>query len=417
MKRTLLIGLLSCLALGCASAPAEVPPPAERPAPTPDQLAVARGDNEFAFDLFKQLHEKEGNLFLSPASISTALAMTYVGARGQTAEQMAKALHFTLPPEKLNPAFAALIRDWNGEGIDPKQRGYQLSVANALWGQNGYPWKPKFLETTKKYYGAGLREVDFIGATEAARKTINAWVEKETKDRIKELVPEGVLDADTKLVLTNAIYFKGDWAAQFDKKRTFDQSFNLSADRKVKVPMMHRTGDYRFLDGGTFQALEMPYKGNEMSMLVLLPKKIDGLADLEKSLTADKLADWYKRLNETEDVEVTFPKFKVTAEFSLNDELKKLGMTDAFGGKADFSGMNGKKNDLFISAVLHKAFVEVNEEGSEAAAATAVIVKKEAAVDPQMKPVFRADHPFVFVIRDNRTGSVLFVGRVADPSK
>jgi serpin B len=373
-----------------------------------DLAAVVHGNNEFAFDLYAQLKQKDGNLFFSPESISTALAMTYAGARGATADELAKTLHFTLKEDKLHPAFHALIEELNGAG---KKRGYQLSVANALWGQKGYKFLPNFLQLTKKYYGAGLQEVDFVGDTEGARKTINTWIEKETKDKIKDLLQPGVIDSLTRLVLTNAIYFKGDWERQFKKDFTQKDQFHIAADKKTDAMMMQDEGKFKYLDGGTFQALELPYKGKEVSMVVLLPKKIDGLAEFEKTLTAAKVADWLPKLREQE-VLVALPKFKMTSEFSMKDTLSAMGIKQLFSANgADLSGMNGQR-DLFVSAAIHKAYVDVNEEGTEAAAATAVVAKLAAA---PVHPIFRADHPFVFMIRDNHSGSILFLGRVANP--
>jgi serpin B len=378
----------------------------------PDVAAVVKGDNQFAFDLYGQLRDREGNLFFSPNSISTALAMTYAGARGDTAKEMAQALHFTLPPDELHPAFAALLKELNGEG---QKRGYQLSVANALWGQKGEGFKDDFLKLTKDNYGAGLRQVDFAGNSEAARQEINAWVEKQTQDKIKDLLKPGVLSPLTRLVLTNAIYFKGDWTSPFKKDLTRDEAFDDGGGAKAKVPMMHQTARFKYHDAETLQVLEMPYAGKELSMVVLLPKKVGGLADLEKSLTADKLAGWLGQAR-NEDVIVSLPKFKTTAELSLKPTLEALGMKKAFQMTgADFSGMNGKKDDLYITAVVHKAYVDVNEEGTEAAGATGVVIGVRAV--PAQKPEFRADHPFVFLIRDTRTGSVLFLGRLVNPTK
>jgi serpin B len=373
----------------------------------PDTKAVVKGDTAFALGLYGKLRGKEGNLFLSPFSISTALAMTSAGARGETLDEMANTLH--LPPQKeLHPANAALLRQVNGGG---KKRGYELSTANALWGQEGYHFLPAFVKLNKEGYGAGLREVDFAGDAEGARRTINAWVEKQTHDKIKDLLKPGVLDSMTRLVLTNAIYFKGDWLRQFKKDATREEAFQLGGGKGVKAPLMHQTGTFGYLDGGTFQALEMPYAGKDLSMVVLLPKKVEGLADLEKSLTPDNLAGWLKKLRERE-VEVALPRFKVTSEFQLKPVLSGLGMPLAFSpGKADFSGIDGSRK-LFITAVVHKAFVEVNEKGTEAAAATGVVAGADSAL---VTPVFRADHPFVFLIRDRRSGSVLFLGRLADP--
>ncbi|HKB38837.1 MAG TPA: serpin family protein, partial [Gemmataceae bacterium] len=268
MNRRFALKLLGGIALGGAARSSWAAAPQQAPAADREKLTM--DNNAFALDLYAKLRSQEGNLFLSPASISIALAMTYAGAREHTAEQFAKAMHFSLPQEKLHPAFGALLRDLNSEGRDIV-RGYELSVANALWGQKGYPWKQDFLKTTRDNYGAGLQEVDFVGATEAARKTINTWVEQHTKDKIKELIKEGILDAMTRLVLTNAIYFKGDWAAKFDKKATVDQQFMVAKDKTVKTPLMSRKGEYRLFEDRELQVLDMPYKGKELSMFVVLP--------------------------------------------------------------------------------------------------------------------------------------------------
>jgi len=374
---------------------------------TGDQAAVVTGNNEFAFDLYGQLRTHDGNLFFSPYSVSTALAMTYAGARGQTAEQMAKTLHFNLEQDRLPAAYARLVKTMNA---DSQKRAYQLRVANALWGQQGYPFLPSFLKLAADSYGAGLHEVNFK-AIEAARHTINAWVEKETNDKIKDLIPAGVLRADTRLVLTNAIYFKGAWTSPFKKNLTRDDAFFTAADKKTTVPMMNQTGSFKYLDQADFQALELPYEGKDLSLVVLLPKKVDGLADLEKKLTAASLKAWTSKMHPDE-VKVSLPKFKLTEEVQLQDTLARMGMPAAFQPEAaDFSGMDGDK-DLFISAVLHKAFVDVNEEGTEAAAATGVVAAPAAI---RLTTTFRADHPFVLLIQDKRSGSILFLGRVANP--
>ena len=411
MKRILLAGL----ALGTLAAAASLRAEAPRPNPA---APVAAGSNQFALELYGKLRGQDGNLFFSPFSVSTALAMTSTGAKGRTLEQMVGTLHMPADPVQAHAGYAALLKGLNAEGIDPKKRGYDLSVANALWGQQGIDWKPDFLAAAEKYYGAGLREVDFKGATEAAGKTINAWVEQQTHNKIKDLIKSGVLQPDTRLVLTNAIYFKGAWAIEFDKKRTRDEAFHLSADRQVKAPMMHQESGFFYGETDSLQMLQLPYRGNEVSMVVLLPKKRDGLEAMEKSLSAENLSKWLRQLRHEEKVIVTLPKFKMTREFDLERKLSELGMKDLFApGLADLSGMTGAKN-LFVSNVIHKAFVEVNEEGTEAAAATAVIVRPTSApLNPRPVPVFKADHPFIFVIRDNRSGAVLFMGRLADPSK
>jgi serpin B len=406
MRTIVVLAAVALLASGAGLSAAEKAAPKNA-----DVSTVVKGNNEFAFDLYAQLRKGDGNLFFSPSSISTALAMTYVGARGDMAEEMAKTLHFTLPPDKLNPAFADIIKGLNGEG---KKRGYQLSVANALWGQAGLNFKEDFLKVTRANYGAGLNEVNFRGNHEGARKEINAWVEKQTNDKIKELLKPGMIDQATRLVLTNAIYFKGDWNSQFKKDQTRDEMFNDGKKVKVKAPMMHQTEKFKYLDADTLQVLEMPYAGKELSMVVLLPKKVGGLADLEKSLTADKLADLLGKVRE-QTVIVSLLKFKTTSAFQLEDQLRALGMKKAFQlPDADFSGITSEIQ-LYISAVIHKAYVDVNEQGTEAAAATAVVLA--GGGPPPMIAEFRADHPFVFLIRDTRNDSVLFMGRIVNPTK
>ncbi|KPK76615.1 MAG: hypothetical protein AMJ79_06075 [Phycisphaerae bacterium SM23_30] len=399
---------------------------------SPRVNSVVKGNNTFAWDLYARLKGQEGNLFFSPYSLSSALSMTYAGAGGETRYQMAEILHVPapskterydlagklekikyafIPPVQWHTPFGALIKQLNDQG----QKGdYQLSIANALWGQQGYGFLQEYLDLTQKYYGAGLKEVDFVNDAERenTRRTINAWVEDQTNKKIKDLIKPGALNALTRLVLTNAIYFKGDWALQFEKKNTKDAPFYIAPDEKIDVPMMHQKSRFNYASADDLQILELPYKGEDLSMVVLLPKRVDGLEALEKSLTAENLDQWLKDIRRRE-VLVYLPRFKQTCEFGLADVLKKMGMPDAFEpGKADFSGINGK-NDLFISAVVHKAFVEVNEEGTEAAAATGIIVGVTAIPTPP--PVFRADHPFVFMIRDVKTGAILFLGRVAHP--
>lgn len=373
-----------------------------------DRAALVRGNNQFALELYGKLRGKPGNLFFSPYSLSTALAMAHAGARGQTAEEMVKTLHFNLDTATLHPAFASLSKEISGGG---QKRGYQLSTANALWGQQGYSFRPEYLRLVKENYGPGLNEVDFAGDTETARKTINTWVEKETNNKIKELLKPGILNPTTRLTLTNAIYFKGDWASQFKKDKTREGIFQSAPDKKIKVPLMSQPQEYGYLKETTVQVVEMPYVGKELSMVVLLPKKVDGLAELEKTLTADRLSEWLGKLRKT-GLDLTLPKFKLTADLRLDKVLREMGMARAFTSQADFSGINGGKETLFIQAVVHQAFVEVSEEGTEAAAATAVSSGGESEAT---LPEFRADHPFVFLIRDKRNDSILFLGRVVQP--
>jgi len=373
---------------------------------------VVAGNNKFALELYAKLQNQQGNLFLSPYSISTALAMAYAGARGQTEKQMADALCFsTMSSEQLHEEFGRLIRKLNAAG---EKGGYELVVANALWGQKGYNFLPEYLALVKTEYDGDLQQVDFSKQTEEARKTINAWVEKKTKDKIKELIKTGMLNSATRLVLTNAIYFKGKWAAQFTPVVTKDSPFILLGGQKVNVPMMYQTEKFGYREDANIQVLEMPYVNNDLSMVVLLPKKLDGINELEKRLNNDNLARWIDDLRKR-NVQVFFPRFKMTSEFELAPVLGAMGMPDAFSDKADFSGMNGN-HELSISAVIHKAYVDVNEEGTEAAAATAVGVTATSIETPAPPPVFKADHPFIFLIRDNKSDSILFLGRMANPA-
>ena len=389
-----------------------------------DKKYVVKGNNEFAFDLYAKLRGKDGNLFFSPYSISTALGMTYCGARGQTEMQMAGVLHFpiiakpgtelssTLIPDRPHFAsvFGKIIKDLNSRG---EKGGYELRVANALWGQKGYEFLEEFLKLIESNFDEQLNQVDFIRATEGARKTINRWVEKKTNNKIKNLIQPGVLDSMTRLVLTNAIYFKGNWARQFKKDQTKEAPFTLADGKKVEAAMMNQTAEFGYMETESFQGLELPYVDDELSMIIFLPKEHDGLDEFEKTLTIENLSKWLSKLYKRE-VIVSVPKFKMTSQFSLASVLKSMGMIDAFSSNADFSGINGRR-DLSISAVIHKAYVDVNEEGTEAAAAAAVTMKL-TSIGPSRTPVFKADHPFLFLIRDNHSGSILFIGRVMNPN-
>ncbi len=380
---------------------------AAKPAGNP----VVKGCNDFAFDLYQQLKTRPGNLFFSPYSISTALAMTYAGARGETAEQMADVLHFSLGRDKLHAAMGRMVNKLNAAG---EESSFQLVVSNALWGQKGYSFLPSFIGFVKDNYSAGFNEVDFIHQTEATRKTINTWVERQTQDKIRELLKQGILTPITRLVLTNAIYFKGNWARQFDEARTVESLFKLGEGKTVTIPLMHQTAKFNYAEGKSLQILELPYVDGRLSMVVLLPKKVGDIKKLEKRLSSKTLQKWLERVREQK-VQVYLPRFKMTDDFKLEQVLPGMGMPDAFSEiSADFSGMTGKK-DLYISAVIHKAFVDVNEEGTEAAAATAVVMSRKGGHSPV--PVFRADHPFVFLIRDNVSGSILFCGRLSNPTE
>ncbi|MGD2147253.1 MAG: serpin family protein [Anaerolineae bacterium] len=384
--------------------------------PDADLGALVSGNSAFAFDLYRFLAEQQGdgNLFYSPYSISLALAMTYAGARGETEEQMADALQFDLPQSDLHPAFNALDQELarRGEGAEGKDEGgFRLNIANAIWGQMDYAFLDAFLDTLAENYGAGLRVLDFANAPDASRVTINDWVSEETEGKIENLIPQGTIDPLTRLVLTNAIYFNAAWANPFQEEATQDGTFTLLDGSQSTVPMMRQTEAFAYHKGKGYQAVELPYDGHEMSMVILLPDEGE-FASFEDTLDAEKantIVDSLKRGQ----VALTMPRFEFDSEFGLNEALGAMGMSAAFSGGADFSGMTGTR-ELFISDVVHKAFVSVDEEGTEAAAATAVIMKLAAVAEEPV--VITIDHPFMFLIRDIETEAVLFVGRVVDPS-
>jgi serpin B len=404
---------------------------AEKPEEAVFEQIVA-GNTAFSLNLYGQLKDTDGNLFFSPYSISTALALVYAGAKGQTADQLYKTLcipemyRMDIRPDREHAAFGWLLDRLN----DPnRSNAYQLSVANALWGQQQFPFAERFINVNQQYYHAGLENVDFIKAAEQARQTINQWVEDKTQDKIKDLMPPGSIDAMTRLVVTNAIYFKGNWAAQFDEEQTADRPFFVAADNTVTVPLMMKKADFNYGETNTLQMVELPYVDNQLSMMVLLPKTNDGIAELEKQLTPENLAEWHEQMRQKEIV-VYLPRFETTSKFSLAKVLAAMGMPDAFSGAADFSYMIDSGYDMMgggarpphvtvpklaISDVIHQAYVKVNEEGTEAAAATGVAMRLTAM--PAPPPVFRADHPFIFLIKDNTTGSILFLGRITDPTK
>jgi serpin B len=385
--------------------------------PSDPTTALVRGNSEFALDLYGRISEGDGNRFLSPVSISTALAMTYAGAQGETAQQIAKALHFTLPPDQFHQAFHRLIAELLGRNspATSTQQGpdVQLFAANALWCQSGERILADFRKRIEVNYRGGLYPVDFRTQTEEARRTINAWVEEQTKGKIQDLLKPTHVSPRTLLVLTNAVYFKGLWASPFSERSTAPADFHSSTADRVRVQMMNQTGRFRYGEDDATQLLELPYKGDSLAMVLVLPKTMDGLRQLESSLTFTTLDTSLKKLS-SHRVEVAVPKFKLTETSELQGPLSELGMPLAFEpGKADFSGMTGTR-DFAISAVVHKAFVEVEERGTEAAAATAVVAMRSAMVAAPPE-VFRADHPFLFLIRDTRNGAILFLGRLVKP--
>jgi serpin B len=421
------LAILFIIIAGCTGTNVEQPAsPAVEQVPTiapgvtasPTQT-VAHANNQFAFDLYSRLAKNPeysgNNLFFSPFSLSSALAITYEGANGQTKNEIRSVFHFPENDTMLRQGFAGL-----NAGINKGDAGYSLHTANALWAEKTYAFLPGYISTAEQYYGANITSLDFIGHPDESRITINTWVEDKTEDKIKDLIPAGVIDPLTRLIITNAIYFKGDWVRQFDKNLTTDADFRTESGTSVRVPMMQRTdeaAEYLYAENGDLQMLSMPYahkNSKELSMIVLLPKG-DNLTIAETTLNPDTLSALQQSATSRR-VMVYFPKFTLETKYFLPETLGSMGMPTAFTDTADFSGMDGTKN-LFISDVIHQAFVDVTEEGTEAAAATAVVIKLAAApANPEPVPVFRADHPFIFFIQDDETGSILFMGRVVNPA-
>jgi len=379
-----------------------------------EQALLVEGNSAFAFELYQALKGEEGNIFYSPYSISLALAMTYAGARGETAEQMAATLQFLLEQERLHPAFNWLDAELakRGEGAEGKdEEGFRLNIVNAIWGQKDYEFLSEFLDVLAENYGAGLRILDFVTETEKSRLTINDWVSDQTEGRIEDLIPPGAIGALTRLVLTNAIYFNAAWEYPFDEDMTADGPFYLLDGGQVIVPMMKQTESFGYTEGEEYQAVELQYDGGELSMVILLPVS-GNFEAFEEGLQAQQVSDIIIGLQPTE-VTLTIPQFEFDSDFSLKDTLAEMGMPIAFSSAADFSGMTGNR-ELFISDVVHKAFVAVDEAGTEAAAATAVIMELTAVPEPAVEVTL--NRPFIFLIRDIETGAVLFVGRVSNPT-
>ena len=378
-----------------------------------DLRQLISGNSAFAFDLYQAIREEKGNLFYSPYSISLALAMTYAGARGETAQEMADTLHFVLSQDCLHPAFNSVDLELarRGEGAEGKHgEGFRLNIVNAIWGQEGYKFLAEFLDLLAENYGAGLRLLDFVNAPEESRITINEWVSDQTEGKIEDLIPQGVINALTRLVLTNAIYFNAAWEHAFEEDMTDDGTFYLLDGAQVTVPMMKQTESFPYSEGEGYQAVELPYERRELSMVILLSQAGEFEA-FEGSLDAQRVDTIVKELAPRQ-VALSMPRFEFESGFQLAQVLAEMGMPDAFTGTADFSGMDGTR-DLFIRDVVHKAFVSVDEAGTEAAAATAVVMALKAL--PPTPIEVTVDHPFVFVIRDIQTDAILFVGRVVNP--
>lgn len=375
---------------------------------------LVNGNNEFALELYRQLSDGDnGNLFLSPYSLSVALAMTYAGAEGATREQMAETLNFILEEENLHSAFNKLAIELakRGEGNKSEdEEGFKLNVVNAIWGQIEYAFLDEYLDTLAVNYDAGLRLLDYTADPEACRQVINDWVSEQTEGKIEDLIKEGIITEMTRLVLTNAIYFNAAWDKPFNEDNTGNGTFYLPDGSTVTVAMMHQTEDFGYTEGDGYQAVELKYDGNELSMLIILPED-DNFEQFKETFNAEKLYSIIEEMR-TASITLTMPKFEYSSQFSVKDALQAMGMTDAFSMAADFSGIDGTY-DLFIEDVVHKAFVSVDEAGTEAAAASAVVINLKGVME---QAEVNLDHPFIYLIRDIQTNTVLFIGSVVNPA-
>jgi serpin B len=383
-----------------------------------DLATLVSGNNTFALDLYGSLRKNDGNLVVSPYSVSAVFGMAYRGARGETASQLASAFHFDLPEDRLHPAFNALdfgladatrvkLREMDKD-LDPPQ----LNIVNTIWAQQGFPFQTPFLDTLGANYGAGVHLADFVGQPEAARENINAWVRKETKDKIEELIPENALGSDTSLVLVNALYFAADWSEHFDS--TANASFYLQDGSRIVVPTMELGGEcFLYAEGENWLAIELPYAGNTFVMDIIVPKAGE-FEEFEKDLDYPLVSEIISSMQGAA-VGLALPKFEFTGEFTLSDTLRDLGVSDAFEhGSADFSGMSENRN-LSLDESFHKAYISVDEKGTCAAAATeAHFILISACMDGRPIPV-QIDRPFIFIIRELKSGQILFIGRVLDP--
>jgi serpin B len=379
-----------------------------------NKASIANYNNQFGLDIYKNIiakspGAKNENLVLSPFSISSAFAVAWAGARKATENQISHVMNFNLEQDDFHVAFGDLLKQINRDAADSNT--YKLGVHNSLWVQEGSNLQEDVYDITTLNYFYLFYEVNFRDFPEEATRSINEWAESKTYGKIKNLIKSGLINKLTRMVLTNAVYFKGNWAEQFKKNLTTDAPFKIAPDKNVSVPMMYQKSKFKYAQNDELQILELPYESNDLSMILLLPNKTQGLENIEKNLDVRNLNSWLDELKRQE-VKVYVPRFKIFGSFSLAKILAEMGMPDAFTGKADFSGFYGTK-DLFISNVVQKAFIEVNEQGTEAAAATAVIM--ETTMAPTKTTVFRADHPFIFIIRHNQTKSILFIGKVINP--
>jgi len=415
MKKFLTIGIVLLLVSVAAAStvlflypyPPKEPPRADETNWTEEGVQeVVNGNNKFALELYSDLSKSEkGNIFFSPYSISSALAIVYEGAKGGTADEIKSVLHFP-NYEILRPNFAAIYNS-----INKGYKDYELRTGNALWVQQSFPLLEEYTSTVGRYYGGKATNLDFVGETEKSRETINNFIEEQTNGKIKDLIPQGFLSPQTVLVITNAIYFKGTWVWEFDPRETKEMDFRTSPNSTIKVPTMFMEPSeetkFNYTETEDLQILELPYKGGKISMLILLPK--GDLSSIEP-LTLEKIEEWKSKMKETKLDSIYLPKFEFRTKYFLNDNLKRLGMPTAFTPEADFSGMTLAK--IWISFVIHEGYVKVDEKGTEAAAATAV-----GGLTAIRGNIFRADHPFIFMIQERDTGNILFLGRVVNPTQ
>lgn len=414
MKRLVHLILLFAL-VGCSSGTAyavsnlpreSINLPAEQLAP------LTQGEASFSFDLYRALPSKE-NLIFSPYSIYLAFGMVYAGAREQTAQEIASTLHY---PENVHPALNALSSDLERRAqatSEQEKDAFQLNIANALWGQKGYAFRAEYLDLLAQHYGTGMYLVDFQGAPDASRREINRWVAQQTRNRIREIVPPGAINSLTRLVLVNTIYFKAAWEHAFNEKETSDAPFFLLDGTEISVPMMHVEAPFRYAAGQGWQAVALPYKGGQAEMVIIVPEK-GQFQQVRDSLNAARYQEILNAMG-GKSVVLTLPKFTFESDMRLREKLAALGMKSAFDPEqADFSGIDGKR-DLFISEALHKAFIAVNEQGTEAAASTAVIFMITGMPVPENQIVLTIDRPFLYIIRDIPSGTILFMGQVVDP--
>jgi len=369
---------------------------------------IIDSNNNFAFNLYFNLKEKEENIFFSPFSISSAFLLCYEGSKGNTKKEIEDVFGF--PPDEniRRPSFEKILKE-----INKKDKKYILNSANALWIQKDYKILKEYKEIVKKYYLSEIENLDFINEGEKSRRIINSWVEEKTQGKIKDLIPEGAIDVLTRAIITNAIYFKGKWLKEFKIENTYEGDFYINENDKIKVFMMRMEGEmFNYYEDEKVQVLEIPYTGDEISFFIFLPKSFD-INSINDYLNYEKFKEIKDKMVK-EEIDIHIPKFKIETKYFLNDVLYEMGIKDAFLDiKADFSGITGKK-ELYISKVLHKAFVEINEEGTEAAAATGIVMEITSV---RLRKIFKADHPFVFIIHENKYGNILFFGRIINPQK